>query len=68
MPMWVKMPKTTGKRFNVRLWSVVRDTADGWSCRWICRTLLKEQVLMVGNFEERGNGSVGHRYYAFAHM
>ena len=26
------------------------------------------QVLMVGNFEERGNGSVGHRYYAFAHM
>ena len=23
---------------------------------------------MVGNFEERGNGSVGHEYYALAHM
>ena len=44
-----------------------RDTADGW-CRWICRTLLKEQVLMVVNFEARGNGIVGHEYYALAHM
>ena len=32
----------------------------------------EEQVLMaaslLGNFEERGNGSVGHEYYALAHM
>ena len=48
-------------------WKKVQDTADGW-CRWICRTLLNEQVVMVGNFEERGNGSVGHEYYALPHM
>ena len=35
-------------------WKKVQDTANGW-CRWICRTLLKEEVLMVGNFDERGN-------------